>query len=126
MGNDDSNNVSRRDTLRLATAVSALGLGLGVVFDGKDADAQVLKGAAAAAATTIKLEASQLGPVSLKLYKLDADGRSFDLLHTLDLSALFMRGEGKESAVSIKLFNHKAEQPTLIAQQNFRLVQQKG
>ncbi len=120
MANDDKPNVSRRDTLKLATAVSALGLGLGVAFDGKDANAQVLKGVPA---TSIKLDAAQLGPVSLKLYKLNADGRTFDLLHTLDLSALFMRGEGKESAVSIKFFNNKTEQPALIGQQNFRVTQ---
>jgi hypothetical protein len=121
--------VSRRDTLRLATAVSALGIGLGVSLEGKEAAAQVLKGSVlpVGSNTSIKLDAATLGPVSLKLYKLNADGQNFDLLHTLDLSSLFVKGEGlKDNAVAIKLFSQKGDQGILISGHEFRIVQKKA
>jgi len=122
MPNDDSKPpVSRRETLKLATAVSALGLGLGVVFDGKNAAGQVLKGAA----TSVKLEASKVGTVSLKLYKLNGD--AFDLLHTLDLSGLLAGGGTKgENVIAVKLFNQKGDQATMLSSHELHVVQQKG
>jgi hypothetical protein len=127
MSDDRSNApVSRRDTLRLATAVSALGIGLGVSLESKDASAQVRAPLTLGGTTSIKLDASKLGPVSLKLYKLNPDGQNFDLLHTLDLSALFIKGEGaKENVVSMKLFNQKADQAVLISGHDFHIVTQK-
>jgi hypothetical protein len=129
MANDDTKApFSRRDTLRLATAVSALGIGLGVSLESKDAASQVLKGSPlpVGGLTTIKLDSSNLGPVSLKLYKLNGDGQNFDLLHALDLSSLFIKGEGaKENVVAIKLFNQKGDQAILISGHEFRIVQKK-
>jgi hypothetical protein len=128
---DESNpKVSRRDTLKLATAVSALGVGLGVVIDSKEGHAGDLKAEGMklemGKVQAMKLEYLKLGPVSLKLYKLNGDGKTFDLLHTLDLSALFVKGEaGQTNVVALKLFSHKADQPILISGQEFHIIQGK-
>lgn len=72
--------VTRRDTLRLATAASALGVGLGIGVDAK---------AAPGAAVTVKrTDASAL---ALNFYKWDAKG-GYMLLSKTDLSS-FMKAD---------------------------------
>jgi len=111
MSSDDNNErkLGRRDTLKLATAVSALGVGLGVLLDAPNAEA-----------ATIKLVNSKLGKLSIKLYKFSADGQQSELLHTLDLSAV--AGKMKAGNYSLKFYNHKIDTPEMLMEQAIDVV----
>jgi hypothetical protein len=98
--------VGRRDTIKLATAVTALGAGLGVVLDADDA----------VAGEAVKLRATELGNLVLKFYKLDADGKNGTLLETVDVGALALK-LGKGGSYSLKMYNHKLDAPALISEQ---------
>lgn len=76
--------VSRRDTFKLATAISALGIGLGATLKSGEALAELHK-----------LDASNAIKLSLNFYKLK-DGQPVQLLHTVDLTqqTIKLRGEG--------------------------------
>ncbi len=95
--------LSRRDALRLATAVSALGLGLGVSFG--NGEAQVRE-AAPAAGFRMRPE---LGQVTLKSYRAADAGRPAELLHTLDVTSTFGTDIAGGS-VEIKLYRATARQ----------------
>ena len=90
---DETKTIGRRNTLKLATAVTALGAGLGIVLDAKKA----------AAGEAVRVRFSELGNLSIKLIKLDDAGRQ-TLLETIDVSALARVG-----AYSIKLYNTKSD-----------------
>ncbi len=112
--------VTRRETLKLATAASALGLSLGFVFDGKDASGQVLKGL-----TSVKIDAAKLGTVSIKLYALNADGKNFDMVNALDITSLATRaGKGGENVISVKMYNQRpGEDATVLAAHELHIAQ---
>jgi hypothetical protein len=98
--------VGRRDTLKLATAVTALGAGLGVVLDADDA----------IAAEGFKLAASELGNMTIKLYKLDATGKTAPtLLETIDVGALSQK-MSKGGAFSLKFYNHKQDAAVMLSE----------
>jgi hypothetical protein len=99
---DGSRKLGRRDTLKLATAVSALGVGLGVLLDSSEA-----------AAETVKLNPNSIGKLTLKLYKENADDRPSTLLHTIDFSTVAMKGQ-KAGNFTLKLFNQKVESSELV------------
>ncbi|MBN1611687.1 MAG: hypothetical protein JW940_33950 [Polyangiaceae bacterium] len=93
MGHDDST-VSRRDTLKLAAVVGALGAGLGALLEAEDARAE-----------DVKIEPKALGTVALKVYDMK-DGaywlaKSFDVTEFIKLK--LARGE-KAHGYSIKWF----------------------
>ena len=96
--------LGRRDSLKLATAVTALGAGLGVVLDGNEASAE-----------TVKLRATDLGNFTVKLYKQDAEGKA-SLLETVDIGALSSKMT-RGGAFVLKMYNHKLETPTLLSEQ---------
>lgn len=96
--------VGRRDSLKLATAVTALGAGLGIVLDAGDASAE-----------TVKLRSTDIGNFTIKLYKYDAEGKTNALVETIDLSALALK-MGQGGAYSIKMYNHK-DAPVMISEQ---------
>jgi len=90
---NDAKKVGRRDTLKLATAATALSAGLGVVLDATEASAE-----------TVKLKAAALGNLTAKLYKLNADGKATELIETVDLSAFaFKFKAGGAGNYTIKL-----------------------
>jgi hypothetical protein len=86
---------SRRDTLKLATALSALGVGLGVTFREGEAHAE-----------TYKLDGAAIGALSLKFYK-EVVGKPPQLLHTADLSSLVLKTEA--GRYFLKIENLKAD-----------------
>jgi hypothetical protein len=102
--------VGRRDSLKLATAVTALGAGLGVVLDADDA----------VAGETIKLRSGDLGGFTIKLYKLDADAKSTTLLETVDVGALSVKMT-KGGSYAIKMYNHKLEAPAMLMEQGLAI-----
>jgi len=79
--------VTRRDTLRLATAVSALGVGLGVSMDAKGATP-----------TTVSLKRGEVNNLSVSFFKWDA-ATGYTLLSKTDATAL---AKGDLSTASIK------------------------
>lgn len=105
--------LGRRDSLKLATAVTALGAGLGVVLDGDDA-----------AAETVKLRTGDIGNFTVKLFKWDAEGKAHTLVETIDLGALAMK-MSKGGSYSIKMYNHKLETPTMLSEQTIAVEPQK-
>ncbi len=94
-GSSKGSMVGRRDALKLASAVSALGIGLGVVLEAGDANAE-----------TIKIPAARLGKLSIKLFKFDADKNGDTLVRTFDLAALLGQTRNGGS-YSIKIYNQK-------------------
>jgi hypothetical protein len=112
---DSDSNVSRRDTLRLATALSALGVGLGVVSS-KNAEAQVLKG------STV-IDAQTVGQLSIKFYKFAPSGQAPVLLHALDLGSLLQRlGNVEQGAISVKLFAAKGGASRILSENDFNFT----
>lgn len=101
---------SRRDALRLATAVSALGIGLGASIDAS----------AAAPLQTTQLKRSDIGTLSLKLYKVD--GKTFTFLHAIDLTGLARSDIG---TVSIKLMNQKGDQELTLSEHKIAFTEYK-
>jgi hypothetical protein len=72
--------VTRRDTLRLATAVSALGVGLGVTMDAK-----------AAGPTTVAVKRGDVTGLSLNFLKWDAAG-GYQPITSTDLTGIVQSG----------------------------------
>lgn len=106
--------VSRRETLKLASAVSALGVGLGVTLDSSDAEA-----------APAQIAAAGVGQLTIKLYKLGKEGArdgGVQLLHAFELGALSHKG-AKEIAgqYAIKMYNIKNEKTELVAEQPIEL-----
>lgn len=85
--------VTRRDTLRLATAASALGIGLGIGVDAK-----------AAPGTAVTIKRTDASALALNFYKWDAKG-GYQLLSKMDLTA-FLKGDVQTT--SLKLTYMKA------------------
>lgn len=103
--------VGRRDTLKLATAVTALGAGLGVVLDADDA----------VAGETFKLTTSELGKLSIKLFKIDATGKTApSLLETIDVGALSLK-MNKGGAYSLKFYNSKEDAHVMVSEQTLAI-----
>lgn len=90
---NDAKKVGRRDTLKLATAATALSAGLGVVLDAGEA----------VAAETVKLKANALGSLSAKLYKDLPDGKGSELIATVDLSAFAGKWRGNAGNYTVKM-----------------------
>lgn len=97
--------VGRRESLKLATAVTALGAGLGIVLDAEDA-----------AAETIKWRTTDIGNLTVKLYKFAADGKTNTLVESIDLGALASKMT-KGGAYSIKMYNYKLDAPVMLSEQ---------
>jgi hypothetical protein len=95
--------VGRRDSLKLATAVTALGAGLGIVLDGNDA-----------AAETVKMKTTEIGNFTVKLYKYSPDGQAA-LIETVDIGALALKMQ-KGGSYSLKMYNHK-DSPVMLTEQ---------
>jgi len=92
---------SRRDALRLASAVSALGIGLGASIDAS----------AAVPVQTTQLKRTDIGTLSLKLYKVE--GKTFTLLHAIDLTGL---ARSDIATVSMKLMNQRGDQELTLSE----------
>jgi hypothetical protein len=108
--------VTRRDTLKLATALSALGVGLGVTLREGEAHAE-----------THKIDTNSVGLLTLKFYK-EVVGKPAQLLHTADLSSYVIKGEA--GRYFLKLENLKVDQSKVkvadvIASHTLEVVQQK-
>ncbi|HEX8793563.1 MAG TPA: hypothetical protein VF765_21620 [Polyangiaceae bacterium] len=80
--------VTRRDTLRLATAASALGIGLGIGVDAK-----------AAAGASVSLKRTDASALALNFYKWDAKG-GYSLLSKMDLTS-FVKGDISTAALKL-------------------------
>jgi hypothetical protein len=92
---DDERGVTRRDALKLASAVSALGVGLGVTLDSAEAEAA-------------PVQLGHVGQISIKLYKLGKGGET--LVHSFDLGALSHKlAKDIAGQYSIKLTNVKLD-----------------
>lgn len=108
--------VSRRETLKLASAVSALGVGLGVTLEAGDAEA-----------APAQISAAGVGQLTIKLYKLGVgkegsrDG-GVQLLQAFELGALSHKG-AKEIAgqYAIKMYNVKNEKTELLTEHPIEL-----
>ena len=108
---DDTNKmpkVGRRDSLKLATAVTALGAGLGIVLDADDASAE-----------TVKLRTTDIGNFTVKLYKFDADGKTHTLVESVDLGALALK-LSKGGSYSLKMYNQKGA-PVMLSEQSLAI-----
>ena len=108
---DDTNKmpkVGRRDSLKLATAVTALGAGLGIVLDADDASAE-----------TVKLRTTDIGNFTVKLYKFDADGKTHTLVESVDLGALALK-LSKGGSYSLKMYNQKGA-PVMLREQSLAI-----
>jgi hypothetical protein len=115
-GAKDDPKVTRRDTLRLATAVSALGAGLGVSLDPKGALAESIKGSA-------KLAATDIGTVALKIVRLPSGGPP-ELLHTFDLTAHFLKLDAlKGESIKFSVYNQKEGAATPLFEQTVTVTQ---
>ena len=80
--------VTRRDTLRLATAASALGIGLGIGVDAK-----------AAPGSAVTLKRTDASALALNFYKWDAKG-GYSLISKQDLTA-FVKGDIANAAMKL-------------------------
>jgi hypothetical protein len=89
MSDKNDKSVSRRDALRLATAVSALGVGLGISLDSEGASAEEIK-FKYGSGSTWALEESKVGAFFLKIFAHTADGKEV-LVGNIDVSALAMK-----------------------------------
>jgi hypothetical protein len=121
MSDDPKNEkaVGRRETLKLATAVSALGLGLGATLMARDAEALP------AVQQKIAVSAGDLGRLQLKLWKI-ADGQPPQLLHSIDATALATAGGGVvPGTYNLKLTSIKTNVETTVTDQLLTITQQK-
>ena len=113
MGNDDGT-VSRRDTLRLAAVVGALGAGLGALVEAEDARAE-----------DGKIDQKAFGTVALKVY--DMKNGAYWLAKTFDVSEFvklkLTRGE-KAHGYSFKWFyiDDKHKEGTLLSSQELAVT----
>lgn len=111
--------MSRRDTFKLATAVSALGVGLGATLKANDVHAEIHK-----------LEAGKVGALTVKLYKWNEKSAPV-LLHTADLSQFTVKLAGPAGGpglYAIKFFHTaiKGESVEASPPHVFEIVSQKG
>jgi hypothetical protein len=106
----DDKKLSRRDTLKLASAVSALGVGLGVTLDSKDAEA----------APTVAGE--RMDQLAIKLYKLGRDGQHA-VVSSFDVGALSHK-QAKDIAgqYTIKLYNIKLDKQEVLLESAIELT----
>ncbi len=127
MADSSDPKVTRRDTLRLATAVGALGAGLGVTLKGGDAlagpnsfkEVQLKE----VISEKLSLAAGELGTVSLKIAYQKADG-STQLLHAFDLTAHFLKIEGP-GAINFTVLNSKGSADSTLLNRSIYIKQQK-
>jgi hypothetical protein len=104
--NDDGDSkVARRDALRLATAVSALGIGLGVELVSSEAKADDWE--------TVTIKREEVGTLALKIYKYD--GAGFTFLHALDLTGFAKSDMG---TIAWKLVNQKKDNSEVVVSQH--------
>lgn len=101
--------VTRRDTLRLATAASALGIGLGIGVDAK--------GAPGASVTLKRTDASAL---ALNFYKWDAKG-GYMLLQKMDLTS-FVKGDISSAALKLTYVKMGAADETTLHEMKISIV----
>ena len=88
MSKDDKDKaVSRRDTLKLATAVSALGVGLGAALGSKDATADERGGAI----HMLKLDGLKLDRLVLTIHKDDANAQPLQAIDVTPLVTMNMK-----------------------------------
>jgi hypothetical protein len=100
MSKDDD--VSRRETLKLVTALSALGVGLGVTFREGEARAE-----------THKIDRDAIGVLSLKFYR-DNPGKPPELLHAIELNPAGLKIE--PGRYSLKLTNRRQTAEEIVAE----------
>jgi hypothetical protein len=93
--------VTRRDTLRLATAASALGIGLGISVDAKGAPG-----------TAVTLKRTDASALALNFYKWDAKG-GYQLLSKQDLTA-FVKGDISNAAMKLTYLKVGASDETTL------------
>lgn len=112
MSNDSDHpaKLGRRDTLKLATAVSALGVGLGVLLESSEASAE-----------TVKLNPNAIGKLTLKLFKENSDGKPSTLLHTIDFSTVAMKGQ-KAGNYTVKMYNQKVESSEVVMEHGIQVT----
>lgn len=104
--------IDRRDTLKLVSAVAALGLGLGVTTE---AEAQGINAG--------KIRAEDVGRFSIKLFKVSSSNSSPDLVETLDLSTIGQhKGANLAGQYSIKLYNTKGEATALLTENSVEIA----
>jgi hypothetical protein len=123
MANDDGrnpNDVTRRDTLKLAAAVGALGAGLGALLQTDDAWAE-----------DVKLDQKSLGSIALKIYTHNVKGE-YTLVKMVDLAEfikLKVAATDKDKvAYSLKFYyvKHKEQgTPTELGSHRLGLVNSK-
>ena len=110
--------MTRRDALKLASAVSALGVGLGVTLEATEAEA-----------APAQFPATAVGLLSVKLYKERKDGEPL-LVQAFELNALSHKlAKDIAGAYTIKLSNIKLEAEStkvarteLVTEQSFDLT----
>jgi hypothetical protein len=99
MSNAKDPRVSRRDTLRLASAAGALGAGLGITLSAGSA--------LAADSYKHKFAAADIGTMALKIRYVGPDG-SEQLVTALDLTATFLKLQSTPgSSVAVQLGSQK-------------------
>jgi hypothetical protein len=105
--------VTRRETLRLATAVGALGAGLGITL--ATGGALALPAVQAKwAPTKATLTPKDLGAVSLKIERV-SPGASPEVLYAVDLTPHFLKLDAsKGEALSFKIENMKENAATTL------------
>ncbi len=115
MSNDENNEktVSRRDTLKLATAVSALGVGLGAALGSTDASASECGGAI----HMLKLDGLKLDRLVLTIHK---DNAGTVPLQAVDVTPLVTRSlKIAPGTYYLKLTGMKAGAPIVTAIDQF-------
>jgi hypothetical protein len=111
MSNKQDTPVSRRDSLKLATAVTALAAGLGATLVSSEASAH----------KPFKVNKGNLGSFSVKLLKY-LPGDKLQLVHTFDLGTMNLRTAALGS-YSIKLFHTLPHvDPAVLVEQNVDLA----
>lgn len=102
--------VTRRDTLKLASAVSALGVGLGVTLEANDAEA----------APVVPTE--RLSQLTIKLHKLGRDGQH-SLVESFDVGALSHKlGKDIAGQYTVKLYNVKLDKHEVLVESAIELT----
>jgi len=101
--------VTRRDTLRLATAASALGIGLGIGVDAKGAPG-----------TAVTLKRTDASALALNFYKWDAKG-GYSLISKTDLTA-FVKGDISNAAMKLTYLKVGAADETTLHEMKLSIV----
>ncbi len=101
--------LSRRDTLKIASAMGTLGLAVGSAEDAR-ADAEPVK------LEPLKLTRASVGKISVRLFRQSssASSASSELLESVDLSGL-TRGQPK-GRYSLKVYNVRGDREQLLAE----------